>query len=463
MSEVYIHYSTLDDAIKKSQKARSEISGYIEEIKKKITTPISNLSGSDSSGYASTASSLAWQKINKLTDKSSKLVTFEQTVRDFSSKAKSKDKYVSDQIETVAGLYVQERKWYQKAGDWLYNTFCVDIPNKWDWTRGFVDCAKRVAGDIGDTLEKVHDWFKYGDGKYILNITLAVVGVVAAVAGTIAAIVAIPFTAGATLPIVIGCIGAAASAIGTVITIVNASSTIESNAKALSLSGNLFDEDDGNPGAARYYGNISTLSQQWHKTDMGDASANNRYEIGGKIIDTTKVVADTTAFVCNIASLGNVKDYRYKNPNDHITGYSFTWQNIKKNLRADMGFNVSKSGIKDGKHPFNPIGNFFAKGYEKKFSIDGSYVIPESVVSLFKGVKIYQNTSDTIKNVQTISGLVTDGIHGYDDINDGVNAVFKLLSFSKITSVPTGNFKDLWKNGNSIFKDITGWVKLLAG
>lgn len=42
-------------------------------------------------------------------------------------------------------MYIEERTWYQKAGDWIYNTFCVDLANKWD----------RSATEIGENVESI--------------------------------------------------------------------------------------------------------------------------------------------------------------------------------------------------------------------------------------------------------------------------------------------------------------------
>ena len=346
MSEIYIHYGNLEDSVDKSKKVREQISDYVEEIKKRITTPISNLTGSDSSGYASTASSLAWQKITSLNTKASRFSAYETSVTNLISEARSKDNHVSSRMETIAGMYIEERTWYQKAGDWIYNTFCVDRANKWEWTRDFADAAKWVQDKVGNGIEKIEDWFKYGDGKYVLNIISAVGATIAAIVATVAAIVAIPFTGGATLPIVIGCVGALATAVGAIITIVNSDAKIEANRKALSLSGDLFDDTDGDPGAARYYGNISKISEAWDKVDMGDAETNAAYEKKGKAIDTAKVVADSVAFVCNIAnSAGAVRDYRFKNPDAHIKGYDFSMKNIKHNLRGEFGFYLTKPGL----------------------------------------------------------------------------------------------------------------------
>lgn len=461
MSEIYIHYGNLEDSVKQSQKVRGEIADYVSEIKKRITTPISSLSGSDSAGYASTASSLAWQKINSLNTKATRFETYEKAVNGLVATAKAKDNHVSTKIDSLASMYIEERTWYQKAGDWIYNTFCVDLANKWDWTRDFTDAAKWVGDKIGNGVEKIADWFKYGDGKYVWNIVTSVVASIAAIAGTIAAIVAIPFSGGATIPIVIGCIGATATAIGSVITIVNSASKIKGNAKALSLSGDLLDSDDGNPGAARYYGNISTLSSEWEKTDMGGQKANDFYEGFGKAIDTTKVVADTTAFVCNIASLGNVKDYRFKNPNDHVKGYSFTWDNIKKNLRAEMGLNVTKGGFKT-KTPFSPVKSFFAKNYNKSFMLNDTMVISEGTFKVFKGVKIFKNVADTWENLSTLDNNLSKSDWTATEVGETVESITGLGKFSKFTSIYDKFGTKGGKTISSWIEDGAKWYELLA-
>lgn len=416
MSEIYIHYGNLEDSVKKSQKVRGEITGYVEEIKKRITTPISGLSGSDSAGYASTASSLAWNKITSLNNKANRFSAYEGTINTLISTAKSEDKYVSNQIETIAGMYVEKRKWYQKAGDWIYNTFCVDLANKWDWTRDFSDAAKWVGNKIENAFEPIADWFKYGDGKYVWNIITSVVGTVAAIGGAIAAICAIPFTGGATIPIVIGCIGAAAATIGAVITTVNSVTSVVQNSKAISKSGNLFDENDGDPSAARYYGSQTKLSEYFNKNDMGDKEANEKFEKAGKTVDTVKDVADVTSFVCSIASLGNVKDYRLKNGNANINtryngdkwykGYSFTYDNIKRNIMHDMGYKIS-SGKLDAGDAFNLDKSIFAKSYtvKKKFTLrwdTGSWSVNEKLVKVFRGVKVFKNVTDINESVGTL-------------------------------------------------------------
>ena len=407
MSTICIKYSDLEASVKRSKEARGKLENYASELRSRIRTPISKLPGSDPQGYASTASSLALGKMNSIDSKISRFQTYENTLSTFISNAKTCDKNAYKKIESIANLYIEKRAWYQNVGDAIYNFFCVDLANSCDLTRALMDGAKWVGDKIGNGLEKVRDWFKYGDGKYVLKIATSVIAAVAAVGGAIAAIVGIPFSGGATIPIVIGCIGAVATSVGAIITVANTVSTVKGNSKALSLSGNIFDDDDGDPGAARYYGNINKLSDEWKKTDMGDAKTNAGYEKAGKVVDTTKVVVDTTAFVCNIASLGNVKDFRYKG--DHVKGYSFTYDNIKRNIMHDMGFKVS-SGKLDSNKAFGVTKNLFAKNYNAdKFTLKwdgGSWAVPEKVVSLFKGVKITDNAFKTIKAGDTIQDVL---------------------------------------------------------
>lgn len=443
MSLIYIHYGNLQDSIERSQKARGEMSGYISELQRKIATPIGNLPGGDPQGYASTASSLAKRKINALNGKANRFSAYEASARALLSTAKSKDSYVSGEIESLASLYVQERKWYQKVGDWIYETFCVDLANKWGWVRGFVDIAKWATGKVGDLMEKVVTWFKYGDGKYVWNILTAVVGTVAAIGGAIAAICAIPFTGGATIPIVIGLIGAAAATVGAVITAVNSATSVLQNSKAIAKSGNLFNDDDGDPSAARYYGSQTTLSKYFDKTDMGDQAANNTAEAVGKAIDTTKTVADTTALVCSVASLGNVRDYRLKHGNANINtryngdkwykGYSFTPDNIKRNIMHDMGFKVS-SGKLDVKDAFNTHKSIFAKSYTvpKKFTLrwdTKSWEVNERLVKIFRGAKVTKNIMDVGKNLVTVNDFsrYRDTVPSWKDAGETVEAVTGLL------------------------------------
>jgi len=322
-------------------------------------------------------------------------------------------------------MYIEKRNWFQSAGDWLYKTFCVDVANNWDWTRNFADHARVILDKFGNaidnTLGEVVDWFKYGDGQYVWNITTSVVGAVVAVGGAFAAICSIPFTGGATIPIVIGCIGAAAASVGAIITVANSIASASNNFRALSYVGNPLDSNDGDPSAARYYGSTSKVSDAFEKKDFGSKEINQAFDVTGDAIDTTKTVADVVSLVCNIAKLGNVNDFRYtKNPHEGVKGYDFSIDNIKRNLAHEMGFKVTSKDLKDDS--FNITDSIFAKSYtqEKKFTLKwnggklkvrnlplvwdkGTWSVNEKAVKVFKGAKIVDNLIDLSENLDSFN------------------------------------------------------------
>lgn len=465
MSEVRIVYASLEDAVDYASKTRTKIDNYITKIGKVINTPISNLSGSDSYGYAQSAANLATQKTSELVAKKTYFVNLENSLNSVISTAKSVDSTVANNISSIAEGYIEKRKWYEAAGDWIYNTFCVDLANHFSLVRDFVDGLKWVGDKVGNVLDKVHDWFKYGDGKYIWKITTSVVGAVVAVAGAIAAICAIPFSGGLSIPLVIGCIGALATSIGAIITVGNSISTLYTSGKALSLSGNIFDDDDGDPGAARYYGSASKMSEAFDKFDLGDKNTNDGFKTAGKVIDTTKGVADTTAFVCNIASLGNVKDYRVTTRTDNINmryngdkwykGYSFTWKNIKRNVLHDMGKTVTTGKFKDGSFKLK----FSSTDKVSKYTIhfkNSAFAAPEKLVKFFNITKTTDNTLNFLKNVDGLYDFYTESDKSFDG---SIKALQNLTGIGKNSKV----FSIFDKYGTKSGKTIGDVVGLFGG
>ena len=479
MSEVRIVYSSLEDAVECASKARTKIDNYITQIGKTINAPISNLNGSDSYGYAQSAANLASQKTNDLAAKKTYFVNLENSLNSVISTAKSVDSTVATNISSIAEGYIEKRKWYEAAGDWIYNTFCVDLANHFSLVRDFVDGMKWVGDKVGNVLDKVHDWFKYGDGKYVWKITTALVGIVVAAAGTIAAICAIPFSGGLSIPLVIGCIGALATSIGAIITIGNSLATIYTNGKALTLSGDFFDDDDGNPGAARYYGSAGKISEMYEKFDYGDKATNEKYEKRGRVIDKTKVIADTTAFVCNIASLGNVKDYRVTTRNDNINfrynkdkwykGYSFTWSNIKRNILHDMGRTATTGEFKDGSFKIkltstDKVSKYSVYFKDKKFELGKltfnfskeTYSIPEKLVKFFNVTKTTDNTMNFLKNVDGLYDFYTESDKS---LGGSIKALKNVTGIGKNSKV----FSIFDKYGTKTVKTIEDVVGLIGG
>lgn len=355
MSTITIRFNYLEDSIDKAHKARQEIYDYADEIKKRITRPMAALSGDDSSGYVSTAANLAKQKIKELEKKATYFSSYEKSLNRFISTARTEDKTVSDRIETIAGIYIGERSFWEKVGDWIYNTFCVDLVNKWEPLRTFVDYVKDKINILGNYIEKAYNWFKYGGGKYILNIIMTGVKLGLAIVAFAGAIMSIPATGG--LPLVLAIIYAGSTGISAGIMVFNAESSFKGNAKALSLY------NDGKIGAARYYGNIDSKSEEWNRTDMGDQAENDRYASMGNIIDTTDTVAGVLSTATGgIIKYASVKDFRYADPTRYVKEYDFSLHNIGRNVAYDMGFYATKMEIRSGLTFFDFLGKSFNTG-----------------------------------------------------------------------------------------------------
>ncbi len=444
MSETYIKYSALEDAVTYAAKARGKMDEYISQIGKVINTPIGRLQGDDSCGYAQSAANLANNKVSQLLEKKIYFSNFERTAQNLIDTARQTDNRVAENISNIAEQYIEKRTWYEAAGDWIYNTFCVDLANRFSLVRDFVDGLKWIGDKAGNIVRKIHNWFKYGDGKYVWNIVSSITGAVVSIAGAIGAICAIPFSGGLTIPLVIGCIGAAAASIGAIITVGNSFSTIFTNGKALSLSGNPLDDDDGEPGAARYYGDATKMSSMFQKFDLGDEKTNADFKTAGEVIDTTKVVADTVKLGCDIASLGNVKDFRVTTRKDNINfrynegkwnkGYSFTYQNIKKNILHDMGYKTSAGGFKKGSFGIKLKSSDEIKDYTIHFK-NSTFSCPERLVKFFNGAKTIDNTMNFAQNLDGLYDFYTDSDKTFSDFVKGLENLSGIGGKTKAFSV----------------------------
>lgn len=175
---------------------------------------------------------------------------------------------------------------------------------------------------------------------------------VGAIAGTVAAIALAVATGGAAAPLVVAAI---ASTIGTVMTMVDSGFSIYNKVKALKV-----EQETGDPGRARYYGNISGVSDTIDKTDMGGKTANDVWGVVGTGYDVIHVAADITAVVSGTIGAAGLSGQAVKNP---VTGKfelktTYDPSKIKSNLKGTF---LEKIGFrnKGGKWTFN-IKNLFS-------------------------------------------------------------------------------------------------------
>lgn len=439
MATVTIKYSKLEDTSNYAKKLSKNLNGYADEIKRKVTSPISGLPGNDNRGYASTASSSASKKIRELQDNSSRFNTFSQDVERFVATAKRADSTVAKSIKSTASSYVGERSAWDGFWDFLWNTVCVDFFNGTAAGRFIKDCATTAWSKVTSVAEKVHDWFKHGDGRYFWNIVAGVVATFAAIAGAITAVAAV-IAGGPVIAVVLAVVAAVAAVVGAVITTVNSSVKIYNNAKALS-------SDD--PGVSRYLGTINGYSDATKKYDMGDAADNKKWETSGKVVDTTKTVCDVIGILKGVTDLGAVKS----DITGRITGYKFNKNNVMSNIRKSMGFDFNKN-------KFTSKGEL---GFTKNnWNVTKSWYANENGYGGFKWLmNRHTGTQNAINSVFNISNVV-DKAQG---TLEKVDSIYDRLKTGFDFSSTDATLKSIQSAGYTIIEayEALGNIKLMKG
>jgi len=309
MAELAISYSLLETSVTNANKHATSLFDYVSDIKATIITPIGNLDGSDTLGYAEAASSEATNKISNLETRATNYTAYATMITNFVNGAKDTDNIVSDSLEAITGDYVETLGFFEGFATAIYNFVCVDLANSNDMIRLLSDAVKWVDNKVSDAAESAYNWFKYGEGQYWVNGILSVAGAVLAIAGAVVAIAAIPVTGGVSAVAVWACVAAAAACVGAVITTANTMATVKANATALSFN------DD--PGKSQFYGEIESMSDTIEKTDYGDAQDNQDMADKAHAVETTKAVCDVIGVVRGVTNIAGVK-----NVLGQVTSYS---------------------------------------------------------------------------------------------------------------------------------------------
>lgn len=282
--------------------------------------------------YVEDAASNVGDKCSALTTMAGKWQTVSKNLGNYVQFLKDTDDKVQGIFDTLSAGYVDYSGFWGKCQwveDGLYNLFSVDLVNWNAVTRMANNIDKLGQSHMDELLQDAKEWFQHGTGKYVLNIIGNVVGVGLAVIGTVAAFLAIPFSGGTSSAIALGCIAFAASGISTIITMWNGMVSNRQNYEALQKH-----EEDA--GSARFYGNISGVSDWVYKNDLGSEFVNDICELGATGLDRLKATADVTAFVTGaLQTLGT----KMITNGDEIVGVAldFDKENVVNNLFKTFG------------------------------------------------------------------------------------------------------------------------------
>lgn len=352
MADIVFDYSEIKSAKSKAEDIAggwfsSGIDDYKSGLKSSLKSPLDEwrLSESEPYGhaYVSSAQGNIDTKISALdtaatkwTNLATKLGNFVQYVQDRDSDVVNIFETTSDQYTDYKGL----KGVFNYISDVAYNFFAVDLANSNGFTRAIADWGKEKADDFSSVLQDVEDYFKHGDGRYILNIIGSVALTTVAIAGVVISIVGLPFTGGATCSTAVACIsllGVAAGTVSAAISAYNTKYAVKSNVEAL-----IYTDD---PGKARFYGDVSKYSEYVAKTDLGSKEANEKAEKKGKILDTTKAVADVVQLGTGLATTFGTKSVEVLDDAGNVakhTTFDFSPSNVKTNVLKTFGFKATK-------------------------------------------------------------------------------------------------------------------------
>lgn len=343
MSTISIDYWTLNSAVGSAKKISGSMDIYSEKISDRVARKLVSLPGNDGEGNISAAIAAAGRKNQELAEQGRRARDFSSKVDMLITNAKKADNEVVGSMRQVGESYVGKRNVFQQIGDWLYNTFCVDLINSNPFAQFLGNCLKWGGDKLGGWIEKVKNRIKYQDWKYAWNIIKTAAGAIVAVAAALVAVL----TCGTALAVAT----AAASVVVACIAVVNGGISIYQNIKAQKKY------EKGEYGAARYHGNIAGYSDFVAKYDLGDKEANEYAAFTGKVVDIVETICEIVIFTNGIANLGGVKGKKdaagklIKSKTGKVESYDFSKKNIVKNLKESFGIKNKRYSIdeKNGK------------------------------------------------------------------------------------------------------------------
>lgn len=389
MGTVRIDYHHLEDSAQQASSVSRKMTDYADAISPKVVSPLSSLPGSDSNGYMSSAVSLARKKADSLRGRSQAYAAYARKLTTFVGDARSADTRVASGLDALADRILEGVGFWGKVGHALYSTYC-DTIGQTEVGALFDNLVNRGSDWASDKLRKAYEWFSYGDGKYVANIALAVLGTVGAIC---AAVLSFPVSG------VFAAIMAGLAIFSAAVSLVDTIATVIDNVKAIR-------DDDTDPGLARYYGKTSDVSdfEKKHSTSKSVQTAANVFDISGKVAGIASWIG--SGFVKTAADGTKVGTLDWKTIRGNFAG-KFKFKGV---------FSVKTSSLKS------------ADGWNHVPTWIRTADTVNNVSSTVKTALSKTTTAMTTvhdKSVSLKTGLSFFGVGGFSDIVSNLNAFHK--------------------------------------
>lgn len=404
MGTITIDFDILNDAVSKSRSVADELEDYANAFPGKVTNPLGSLTGGSSS-LTSTAASLANNKAAELRKRSEDYRSLARKLEHFGKAAIQADKAVKDQFADVVKEREKGLNWWDRIATTLFrilnDALGDDVISQ--LIRDVLNGVESLVQNAIHGFKEAFNWFKHGNGRYVLETLVSILGAIGAVC-----------TAIASFPVsgIFGIIMAAAAIVVAVDSVADAITTTIAAHQA-------FARNDTEPGRARYYGSATSYAE-FAKRNQWPAWLQNLTTGMSKTAD----IAGLFVTVGNLFSYRGVKTEGskvIKNPKTrrrvYQNEYKFDRSVVEMNLRKKFGWkaDVYKKGVKTGLPKFDKNGHM--KG---KFSVfswglpKGSTYSPDKINELGSKLsyakRVFSTTMDVTRFGENFArGEVVDG------------------------------------------------------
>ncbi|WP_455136779.1 hypothetical protein [Thermophilibacter sp.] len=412
MATVTIDFGILDTAVKRSNDVANELDDYADAFPSRISRPLGSLTGG-SSGYTSTAATLAAHKVTELRGRAEQYRAVAQRLSNFSDSARKADTSVKDRLEGVVEKREKGLSWWDKIATTLFrvlnDVLGDDVISQ--LVRDILNIVDSFAQDVIKGVKAAVDWFKHGDGRYLLEGLTSILGAVSAV---LVAIAAFPASGFALLMAGLAVFVAADK-------VLDAIATTVGMFKA-------WGTDDSEPGLARYHGSVTSYTK-WAEHSDAPQFLKDALAFTSKAAD----VAEIVLLVGNLFSYRGVKTTTaedgsttvYKNPSTrrrvYQNKYSFDRQTLEMNLKKQFGWKpeVYKKGVNTGRPKLDSNGNM--KGSYSIFNFGlpkGSSYSPDKYNEINSWVSYGKRAFSTVKDVTRVDENFSRGniVSGLEDV-----------------------------------------------
>lgn len=439
MGTVKIEYTNLDLAISAASAAASKYDSYIDKISTKVVANITSLPGQDGPTMP-TVRTTVQSKISEFTDKSTRFNSLSESLDTLRTSIKNHDEKVEINIyaKAMEAFELKDQGIFKKACQFIYGVF-IDNVNSTPLGEVIGTFLMKTCDSLQSKVMKTIDWFKHGEGRYWLNIGMSVVGVALSLAAVFGAAALVVASGGTAAPAIVCLV---ATCLGTVMTYFDSFACMHENSEAITL---LRQTDD--PGRARFYGDISGVSDEISKTNFGNKTTNEVMDAVGLTYDITHIVADIVAFVTGGIAKAGLTETIVRDSAGKIVGREYVYDSsaVKGNLKAsflehvglenkngDWSFNVKRL-FKSGKTGTNAKSSMVVKHAEKdliktKMGLgDKGYKAYKTVKKVFKTESNVVKTTKSIEKIADGEDVARNVIKVADKVGINVASVGKAL------------------------------------